>query len=96
MVYEPSNLDWKASKQAIKLLSKITKNSPYKHNLVKNMKEAIKEKDYQKYRQNMDELQIYYARLTGKTIDDVKKLIKQGYENFKRKFKKKGVKNVKN
>jgi uncharacterized protein YihD (DUF1040 family) len=86
--YKPSNMEWKVCSQMIKLVRRGTRNNPYTNGLVKNMQKAIKEKDYETYRKNMDEIQIYYAKMSGKTVDEIKKTMHQGKEKLISKFSK--------
>lgn len=83
-----SNTEWKLAKQGIKLLKRMSKKDYYLHDLATKCQEAIKEKDYQKYRKNMDLFKKHIAKTSGRTIEEVERMIKEGFSDFKKRFKK--------
>lgn len=87
--YCPSDAEWWSAKQMIKVVKRGTRNNLYTNGLVKDMQDAINRKDYKKYRIAMDEIQIYYARVAGKTLKEIKDIMKKGKENLMKKFQRK-------
>jgi hypothetical protein len=76
-------IDWKLSSKAI-IVAKMTARDPVVKTHIEAVERAIKEKDRESYRKGMDEIYKYYAKMTGKSIDEIKKVSEKGWKKFQK------------
>lgn len=84
-------IDWKLSSKAI-IVAKKTARDPVVKTHIEAVERAIKEKDKKAYRKGMDEIYKYYAKATGRSIDEIKKVSQDGWNKFKKGGVKKWIK----